>query len=155
MSARASVPLFGDLLALARQRWIQEMAARLEERGHPGYRRSDALVLRRLRRGPVPVGRLAGTLGISRQAARKVVDGLERRGFAATERDAADARRLNVVLTTMGAAYATEVVAVLASLNDDVEARLEPSEVQVARTVLSEIIARYGSAARAGASALD
>lgn len=143
MPARARTERFGDLLALARRRWIHEMAARLAEEGHGGYRRADALVLRRLRRGPVPVGQLAGALGVSRQAARKVVDGLERRGYATTERDGADARRLNVVLTAEGEAYATAVVAAVRSLNGDFEAHVDPKKMAAAREVLEEILARY------------
>ncbi len=143
MPSRARALRFGDLLGLARQAWIREMAARLAARGYDGYRRSDALVLRTLRRGPMPVGRVAGALGVSRQAARKVVDGLERRGYASTERDAGDARRLNVVLTSEGAAYAAAVVAAVASINADFESRVDPATLQAARAVLAEVLARY------------
>ena len=34
--------------------------------------------------GPLPVGRLGAGLGVTRQAARKVADGLEQRGYATT-----------------------------------------------------------------------
>jgi DNA-binding MarR family transcriptional regulator len=121
------------------------MAARLADQGFTGYRRSDALVLRSLRRESVPVGRLAGALGVSRQAARKVVDGLERRGYATTMRDEADARRLNVVLTSRGAAYADAVVATVVSLNRDFESHVEPSRLEVARGVLSAVVTHCSS----------
>jgi DNA-binding MarR family transcriptional regulator len=141
--ARARRERFGDLLALARQGWVHEMAARLADQGFAGYRRSDALVLRSLRRGPLPVGRLAGALGVSRQAARKVVDSLERRGYATTERDGADARRLNVVLTSNGAAYADAVVAAVVSLNRDFESHVDPARMEAAREVLLAVLTRY------------
>jgi DNA-binding MarR family transcriptional regulator len=38
-------------------------------------------------------------LGMTRQAARKVADGLEQRDYVRTERDAHDFRRHNVLLT--------------------------------------------------------
>jgi DNA-binding MarR family transcriptional regulator len=136
MQAAARPLLFGDLLALARRRWVREMATRLETRGFHDYRRSDALVLRSLRRGSMPVGRLAGALGVTRQAARKVVDGLERRGYARTERDGGDARRLNVVLTDGGVAYAVAVVAVVRGINAEVASHVDPERLAVARTVL-------------------
>jgi DNA-binding MarR family transcriptional regulator len=145
MPTRARTELFGDLLALARQGWVHEMAARLAEQGFTGYRRSDALVLRSLRQGSVPVGRLAGALGVSRQAARKVVDGLERRGFATTMRDEADGRRLNVVLTSRGTAYADAVVAAVVSLNRDFESHVDPGGLEVAREVLSAVVTQYSS----------
>ena len=138
---------FGDLLARARQCWVLEMAERLEARGYPGYRRTDAVTLRALRRGPVPLGRLAVALGASRQAARKVVDGLEGRGYAVTERDRADARRRNVVLTPEGATYAAAVVAAIASLNRDFESHVEPADLAVARSVLCEVLVRYAPVA--------
>ena len=90
---------FGDLLALTRQSWLGQMTSRLEGLGYAGYRRSDAAALRMLWRGPLPVGRLGAVLGVTRQAARKVADGLEQRGYATTERDSRDTRQLNVTLT--------------------------------------------------------
>jgi DNA-binding MarR family transcriptional regulator len=146
VTAIQSAELFGDLLARARGSWVREMATRLERRGYPDYRRSDALVLRALRRGPVPVGRLASALGASRQASRKVVDGLESRGYARTERDGLDARRLNVVLTTKGMVYANAVVATVTSLNRDFEAHVDPARMDAARAVLSEVLSRYSPA---------
>ena len=49
---------FGDLLALARQSWVAQMARDVAAQGYPDYRRTDAAVLRLLHRGPVSVGRL-------------------------------------------------------------------------------------------------
>lgn len=56
------------------------------------------------------MGRLDDVLGVSRQAARKVVEGLEQRSYVTAERDPADARRLIVSLTQTGQAYALAVV---------------------------------------------
>jgi DNA-binding MarR family transcriptional regulator len=98
--------LFGDLLALARLSWVRQMADRLGQLGYADYRRSDAIALRMLSRGPVAVGRLGSELGVTRQAARKVIDGLEQRDYVRTERDAHDSRVLNVILTPVGVGYA-------------------------------------------------
>jgi len=100
--SRPAPELFGDALALARGAWIRQMAARLTRCGFDDYRRSDAAVFRLLLAGPVPVGRLGNSLGVTRQAARKVADGLATRGLATTERDLLDGRRLNVVLSAAG-----------------------------------------------------
>ena len=117
MPEKSTAPrLFGDLLARARLAWVHRTASRLERNGFSDYRRSDAAVLRLLRHGPVPVGHFASVLGVTRQAARKVVGGLASRGYARTERDTADSRRLNVMLTPRGKSYAQAVVEAIEAL---------------------------------------
>ena len=140
--AKSSPPYpFGDLLAIARQSWVQQMAQRLELRGYADYRRSDAAALRLLRRGPVPVGRLGAGLGVTRQAARKIADGLEQRDYARTERDARDSRILNVILTTAGTAYAQAMTEVIQTLNREFRQRVDPAQLAAADTVLRAVLA--------------
>ncbi len=132
--------LFGDLLALARRSWVRQMAAGLAARGYPDYRQSDAAVMRILRRRALPVGQLAAVLGVTRQAARKVAEGLEQRGLARTERDSADSRKLNVVLTTTGLSYAEAVTEVLQALNRELVQRVNPSDLAATDVVLRAAI---------------
>jgi DNA-binding MarR family transcriptional regulator len=132
--------LFGDVLALARQSWVLQMTSRLERLGYPDYRRSDAAALRLLHRGPVPVGRLTPVLGVTRQAARKVAAGLEQRGYARTERDAADSRVLRVALTPSGTAYASAVIAVVDELNREFRQQADRASLTAADTVLRVVI---------------
>ena len=132
----AQVYLLGDLLALARRSWVEQMSSRLEAAGYPGYRRSDAAVLRLLRRGPISVGQLGTALAVTRQAARKAADGLELRGYARTQRDDGDSRRLNIALTPLGEAYASAVVEVVTALNRDVARRVGPDQLAAADAVL-------------------
>jgi DNA-binding MarR family transcriptional regulator len=132
--------LFGDLLALARLSWVRQMADRLGRLGYPDYRRSDAIALRMLNRGPVSVGRLGTELGVTRQAARKVIDGLEQRGFARTERDVQDSRVLNVILTPDGTAYARAVIEVIHTLNREFRERVDPAHLAIADAVLRAIV---------------
>lgn len=127
---------FGDLLALARASWLAQMAAGLEARGYPGYRRTDAWALRQLASGPVPVTQVGQGFGISRQAGRKVVDGLTARGYAITEPDATDRRRANVTLTPAGGAYAEAVMAVIREQNGSLAARVDPRDLEAADRVL-------------------
>jgi DNA-binding MarR family transcriptional regulator len=145
----ANLYRFGDLLALARQSWIRRMAAELESRGFAGYRRSDAATLRRLRRGPASVGELGVHLGVTRQAARKVMRGLEERGYASTEADVGDARKVNVILTSAGRAYADAVIEVIAGLNRAVAARVAADQLAAADAVLRASIEDEGVARRA------
>jgi len=140
---------FGDMLALARQSWLGEMESRLDSAGYPGYRRSDAAVLRLLRRGPAPVGRLGTVLGVTRQAARKVADALVQRGYATTERDSADARQLNIVLTPAGEDYARAITAVIEALNHELSARVDPAQLAAADAVLRAALFDDGTRQRA------
>jgi DNA-binding MarR family transcriptional regulator len=136
MSTEANPYRFGDLLALARQSWVHRMAAELAERGFADYRLTDSATLRRLRRGPAPVGELGVPMGVTRQAARKVVRGLEERGYATTQADPDDARKLNVILTTAGRAYADAIIEVIAALNRAVAARVAADQLAAADAVL-------------------
>jgi DNA-binding MarR family transcriptional regulator len=136
MSASAS-PLFGDLLALARARWVSAMAASLAAAGYPGYRRSDALALRVLRRDSRALGELAAPLSGSRQAARKVVTGLVERGYATLESDPRDARRRQVTLTSLGRTYADAVLDSVNALNREVTEKVSSEDLAGAVSVLT------------------
>jgi len=112
------------------------MAQEMEEHGYRDYRIADAAAVRLLLRGATPVGRLGALLGVSRQAARKVARGLEERGFAITEADPADARKVNVRLTEAGSAYGRVVTDVIASLNRELAGRVEPAALVATDQVL-------------------
>jgi DNA-binding MarR family transcriptional regulator len=127
---------FGDLLALTRQSWLGEMARRLAARGYAGYHRSDSAALRMLFRRPLAIGQLGARLGVTRQAARKVADGLQRRGYATTGRDPGDSRQVNVVLTAAGEEYARTIAEVIGELNREVARRADPAQLAAVDAVL-------------------
>jgi DNA-binding MarR family transcriptional regulator len=128
--------LFGDLLALARERWIRAMAQRLSALGFEDYRRSDPLALRSLRAGDVPLGSLTATLGRTRQGARKVVSGLVERDYARVTSSTVDTRRRMVALTPRGREYLTAVVTTLRALNDEVVKGVDVDQLNAAYAVL-------------------
>jgi DNA-binding MarR family transcriptional regulator len=132
---------FGDLLARATQGWLNEMARRLEILGYTDYRRSDAAAIRHLANNPLAIGELGAALGVTRQAARKVADGLERRGLASTDRDPNDARQLNVTLSDLGHAYARAVIQVIDELNTELIDQVDPEQLRAADKVLRAAIA--------------
>lgn len=135
--ARIESPLFGDILALARERWVREMARRLAARGYDDYRRSDAFAMRLLVSGPHALGVFTRSLGHSRQAARKIVTGLIERGFASLEIDPADARRRRVHLTTSGKEYARAVTKTVTALNGELTKCVDPNDLATAISVLT------------------
>jgi DNA-binding MarR family transcriptional regulator len=141
---------FGDMLALARQSWLGQLAGRLEALGYPGYARSDSAVIRFLRRGPAPVGQLGAVLGVTRQAARKSADNLQERGYVTLARDARDTRQVNVTLTPAGHAYAAALTAVIAELNREVAQRVSPAQLAAADAVLRAALFDDSTRQRAG-----
>lgn len=149
MSTDANPYRFGDLLALARQSWVHRMAAELADRGFADYRITDAGTMRRLLRGPISVGELGVHLGVTRQAARKVIRGLVERGYASTRADADDARKLNVILTSAGRGYAIAIIEVIAELNGAMATRVAAHDLAAADAVLRASIEDEGIARRA------
>jgi DNA-binding MarR family transcriptional regulator len=143
---------FGDLVALARLSWLGQMTSRMEGLGYVGYRRGDVAVMRVLVRGALPVGRLGEALSVTRQAARKIADALEQRGYATTERDSRDSRQLNVTLTPVGREYAGAVIAATEDLNREVAGRVSPADLAAADTVLRAAL--FDDSARQRASQL-
>jgi DNA-binding MarR family transcriptional regulator len=131
---------FGDLLAMARESWVDQMARQLAELGFSGYRRTDAAVMRMLLRAPVPIGKLGASLGVTRQAARKVVDGLEQRRYVRTERGSHDTRQLNAALTPLGEDYARAVATVIDELNRGIYQRVTDQQMLGADAVLRAVI---------------
>lgn len=69
-----------------------------------------------------------------------MVDGLLQRGYASAQRDSADARRLNVALTPAGQRYAAAVTSVISSLNAELAARVDESQLAAADVVLRAAI---------------
>lgn len=135
---------FGDLLALARRSWVLAMTRELAVRGFPDYRLTDAASIRLLRAGPLSLGELAGVLGVTRQAARKVADGLQDRGLAATRAEPADARKVLVVLTEAGAAYERAVSEAIELLNSRIASQVGLAELRAADAVLRAAVTDSG-----------
>jgi DNA-binding MarR family transcriptional regulator len=151
MPMRSSTPYpLGDMLALARQSWLSQMASRLASLGYPDFRRSDSAALRLLRRGPASIGELGTLLGVTRQAGRKVADGLQQRGFATTNRDALDSRQVNVSLTPAGREYAGALAGVIEELNREVAGRVDADDLAAADRVLRAAMFDRSAQFRAG-----
>jgi DNA-binding MarR family transcriptional regulator len=130
----------GDLLALARASWIRQVRGRMDEIGYPGYRRTDAAILRLLGQHPRAIGELGDAMNISRQAARQLADGLVGRGYVTFGTDPADARRTLVALTPTGEEYARAVWQAQDALNEALRSRVTPADLAAAARVLRSIL---------------
>ena len=136
----SSVYRFGDLLALAREYWVREMADELARGGFTDYRRSDAALVRLLFRDPRAVGQIGDALRVSRQAARKLVAGLERRGYAQTATSKSDARQLDVSLTARGVEFAQAIIRAVETLNERTAERVDHDQLVAADAVLRAVL---------------
>ncbi|HEX3811786.1 MAG TPA: MarR family transcriptional regulator [Mycobacteriales bacterium] len=89
--------LFGGFRVL-----IDELHVELARRGHTGLRPMHGFVFQAVGAQGTTAAELGRRLGISKQAAGKTIDGLERLGYLHRAADPADARRKTVQLTDRG-----------------------------------------------------
>jgi len=124
------------------------MRERMQEAGFPGYRRTDAGILALLLQRPLAIGQLGEALGVSRQAARQLADGLVERGYASFGTDQADSRRTLVVLTPSGKTYGRTIWAAQDALNETVRSRVSEADLAAADAVLRAVFPDDGARQR-------
>jgi DNA-binding MarR family transcriptional regulator len=98
---------------------IDELHAELARQGHPDLRPMHGFVFQAIGPGGTSAAELGRRLGISKQAAGKTIDGLERLGYLERGPDPADARRKVVLLT----GRAVDALQRSARIFDDLRAR--------------------------------
>lgn len=105
--------LFGGFRTL-----IDGLHTELARQGHPGARPVHGFTMQAIGRDGTTASELGRRLGVSKQAAGKTVDGLERLGYVERVDDEADARRKLIRLTPRG----IELLARSAAIFDDLRA---------------------------------
>lgn len=137
-------PDFGILLALAFRVYVDELHAELATRGFPDMKPGFGVVFRALQAGPLTLTKLAAQLGMSKQAAAKVVGELLGREFLVQEDAAEDRRTKLLALTQRGRA----VVRAAMQIGARVEARLSdevgPRAVAGLRAALEHLVVAGG-----------
>ncbi|MBG0814553.1 MarR family winged helix-turn-helix transcriptional regulator [Planomonospora sp. ID82291] len=98
---------------------IDELHAELARQGHPDMRPMHGFVLQAILRGGDTAVELGRTLGVSKQAAGKTIETLERLGYVERATDPRDTRRKIVRLTGRGA----DSLALSARIFDDLRRR--------------------------------
>ncbi|GGT21289.1 MarR family transcriptional regulator [Nonomuraea spiralis] len=89
-------------LLLAFRVLIDELHAELAKQGHPDMRPMHGFVMQAIGTRGTTAVELGRALGVSKQAAGKTVEALERVGYVERTRDTADTRRKIVRLTPYG-----------------------------------------------------
>ena len=92
-----SEPDLGILLTASLRGFVDLLHAQLGAQGYGDVRPAFGVVFRALRDGPLTLTALAGRLGVTKQAAAKVVDEMERKGLLVRRADPADARAKGLV----------------------------------------------------------
>jgi len=106
-------------LFLAFRVLIDELHAELSRQGHSAIRPMHGFVMQAIGPEGTTAADLGRALGITKQAAGKTVETLERIGYVERTRDPADTRRKIVRLTT----YGEDALARSARIFDDLRAR--------------------------------
>jgi DNA-binding MarR family transcriptional regulator len=90
------------LLAMAYRSLIDDLHEKLAESGVHDMRPSYAFVLLAARESPILVGDVGDLLGITKQAASKLIDSLESDGYVRRVLHATDARSRHIAVTKKG-----------------------------------------------------
>ena len=113
----ASAMPLARLLALAYRQIIDDLHVRLASQGYDDVRPAFGYVLLALREQPTTATDIALLLGVTKQAASKLVDEMEQGGYIERETHSEDARAKKIGLTARGRRF----LAVVESIYEDLE----------------------------------
>lgn len=118
--------------------WFDEaLLARLAQQGWPSLTPTRSRAFLALSRGPVLVSELARELDISRQAAHKLLDGLQQDGLISRRVDDHDRRAQQVTLTARGRELARDAGRILPDLERELARRIGTRSVLALREALA------------------
>lgn len=137
--AERPVPL-ARLLAMSYRLMIDELHARLPEAGWADVRPSYGFVLLAARAKPTTTVELARLLGVSKQAASKLVGAMEDAGYLLRSPDAHDGRALNVELADRGERLLVAVEKIYDELEAEWAAVIGTTGIERIRRDLSKVI---------------
>ena len=124
---------------------IDELHERLAAAGWGPVRPLWGFVLVSLRDEPRSISEIGSLLGITKQAAAKVVDGLAESGLVQRGDDPRDHRATSVTLTTKGARFLSDAGSSYAEIEAGWAAVIGARRVAALRADLSAVLAaRYG-----------
>ncbi|MFC4997790.1 MarR family winged helix-turn-helix transcriptional regulator [Dactylosporangium cerinum] len=138
------VPL-ARLFAMAGRYLVERLHQRLADRGWPDIPPATGYVLLAARTGPTTGGEIAQLMRTSKQAASKLLESMERRGFVERGAAGADARTKAVVLTDQGRALLAAVEDIYVELESDWAGLMGHDTLELIRTSLTRaLIDAYG-----------
>jgi DNA-binding MarR family transcriptional regulator len=123
----------------------------VERSGVADMRSSFGFVIRALSEHDATLTDLAATLAVTKQAAIKVVDEMEARGFVARATDPRDRRAKAIALTPRGEAVRRAARAESERMEAELAAELGDADVAALRRVLLRFVERHGGGEDAAA----
>lgn len=134
------------LLAMALSAIVDELHERLEHRGWQRTRPLWGFVLLSVRDQPRSISQIGEVLGTTKQAAAKVVTGLEEAGLVVRATDRRDRRVTAVRLSRRGGRFLADVERIYSELEDEWAVMIgEPQLAAVRAGLTAALAAKYGS----------
>jgi DNA-binding MarR family transcriptional regulator len=127
----------------------ERLNAAVERAGIDDMRSSYGFVIRALDEAPQGLTELAERLGVTKQAAIKVVDDMEAHGFLVREPHPADRRAKLLALTDKGKAVRKAALAESRRMERELRRELGDADVDALRRVLIRFGERHGEASGA------
>jgi DNA-binding MarR family transcriptional regulator len=131
-----SQPDFAILVVSATREVADRLAAAVREAGIDDMRPPFGFVIRALAEAPLELTALAERLGVTKQAAIKVVDEMEARGFLTRAPHPTDRRAKRLTLTDRGHAVRAAAVAESHRMEAELRAALGDADVDAFRRVM-------------------
>jgi DNA-binding MarR family transcriptional regulator len=119
---------------------VDELHDRLRQRGWPPLPHTFGFVLLAVSQGPATVVSIAGLLGVSKQAASKVVTAMTEAGFVERRPHDGDGRAKSIVLTDRGAELLATVEEVYAEIEAEWGEVVGPDRVEAMRDDLLDVV---------------
>lgn len=123
---------------------FDELHARLAEQGHPDLRPAHGYAFQVIGDAGATASELARRLGVTKQAAGKMVTELETLGYITRAADARDARRRPLALTASGVDALERSAAVFDELREEWARRAGTAELERSADALDALIDLYG-----------
>lgn len=141
MSSKRPPPIpLARLLAIAYRRLIDGLHARLAERGYTDVRPAFGYVLLAVREKPTTGADVAALLGVSKQAASKLVEAMEQGGYLERRAHGDDARAKQLVLTARGRKFLLTVESIYEELEHEWAELTSRKRVEAIRDDLRTIL---------------
>jgi DNA-binding MarR family transcriptional regulator len=141
---KGTIPDFALLLVGASRPVAERLNAAVARAGIGDVRSPYGFVIRALAQEPVGLTELADRLGVTKQAAIKVVDEMEARGFLVRRPHPADRRAKVLVLTAKGQAMRKAALAESREMERELREELGDADVDALRRVLLRFGERHG-----------
>jgi DNA-binding MarR family transcriptional regulator len=138
-------PDLAILIAAGYRALADRLRAEMERAGLADMRSSYGFVIRAVAAEEPTINRLAELLEVTKQAASRMADEMERDGFIERRPDPDDRRRLRLCLTAKGRRVRKRALATSAAMEREVSAELGEEALQALRAGLLAIVRQEGA----------